>query len=70
MILESKEDMKSRGLDSPDDADALCLTFAMPVLNKSQKQFRDIKYKSNEYDPLVGANYSHEDKYNPLSSIA
>jgi len=29
--LESKEDMKRRGLDSPDDADALGLTFAMPV---------------------------------------
>jgi hypothetical protein len=29
--LESKKDMKGRGLDSPDDADALALTFAMPV---------------------------------------
>lgn len=29
--LESKEDMKKRGLDSPDDGDALALTFAMPV---------------------------------------
>ncbi len=29
--LESKEDMKKRGLDSPDDADALALTWAMPV---------------------------------------
>jgi hypothetical protein len=29
--LESKEDMKKRGLDSPDDADALALTFAMPI---------------------------------------
>ena len=29
--LESKEDMKKRGLDSPDDGDALALTFASPV---------------------------------------
>jgi hypothetical protein len=29
--LESKEDMKKRGLDSPDDADALALTFAQTV---------------------------------------
>lgn len=29
--LEDKELMKKRGLDSPDDADALALTFAMPV---------------------------------------
>lgn len=29
--LESKEDMKRRGIDSPDDGDALALTFAAPV---------------------------------------
>lgn len=29
--LESKEDMKKRGVDSPDDADALALTFAQIV---------------------------------------
>lgn len=29
--LESKDDMKERGLDSPDDADALALTFARQV---------------------------------------
>lgn len=29
--LESKKDMKKRGLDSPDHADALALTFARPV---------------------------------------
>lgn len=32
LLLESKEDMKSRGLDSPDDGDALALTFAQPVV--------------------------------------
>jgi len=28
VILESKEQMKGRGIDSPDDGDALALTFA------------------------------------------
>jgi hypothetical protein len=32
--LEAKEDMKKRGLDSPDDADALALTFAQPVMQR------------------------------------
>ncbi len=31
IVLEPKEKMKERGLDSPDDGDALALTFAMPV---------------------------------------
>lgn len=37
VVLESKEDMKKRGLDSPDDGDALALTFAMPVKIKKPK---------------------------------
>lgn len=35
--LESKEDMKKRGLDSPDDGDALALTFAAPVAAQTKK---------------------------------
>jgi hypothetical protein len=31
LVLESKESMKDRGLDSPDDADALALTFSAEV---------------------------------------
>jgi len=31
LVLESKEEMKKRDLDSPDDGDALALTFAAPV---------------------------------------
>jgi hypothetical protein len=37
ILLESKADMKRRGLASPDRADALALTFAFPV----QKKVRD-----------------------------
>jgi hypothetical protein len=34
-LLEKKEDMKKRGLRSPDGADALALTFAQPVLSRA-----------------------------------
>lgn len=39
--LESKEDMKERGLPSPDDGDALALTFAAPV-RRAGRQVRRI----------------------------
>ncbi len=32
VVLEAKDHLKARGIDSPDDADALALTFAMPVM--------------------------------------
>jgi hypothetical protein len=35
LVLESKEDMKKRGLASTDDGDALALTFAQPVAQKA-----------------------------------
>lgn len=35
IMLESKKDMKSRGLASPDAADALAVTFAYPVAHRS-----------------------------------
>lgn len=35
VVLESKDDMKTRGLRSPDGWDALALTFAFPVRNDS-----------------------------------
>ena len=34
IFLESKKDMKSRGLASPDAADAIALTFSYPVANR------------------------------------
>lgn len=35
ILLEKKEDMKKRGLSSPDNGDALALTFALPVAPKA-----------------------------------
>ena len=37
ILLEKKEDMKKRGLPSPDRADALALTFAYPVVRHEQE---------------------------------
>ena len=39
--LESKDDMKKRGLGSPNRADALALTFAFPVQKKTGNRFAD-----------------------------
>jgi hypothetical protein len=55
--LERKEDMRSRGLASPDIGDALALTFAMPV----EPSRHSLTYGSGhfkmevEYDPLAYA---------------
>ena len=43
LVLEAKEKMKRRGLDSPDDGDALALTFAAPVLTRAQKKHRRVR---------------------------
>ena len=37
LVLEAKERMKRRGLDSPDDGDALALTFTAPVRRKGPR---------------------------------
>lgn len=37
IFLESKKDMKARGLASPDAADAICVTFAFPVAHRESK---------------------------------
>ena len=48
--IESKKDMKSRGVPSPNRADALVLSFAYPVVKKSPiDAYR--KSASREYDP-------------------
>lgn len=49
--LESKEDMKRRGVLSPNRADALALTFAFPILKKKGDVARNMK-TNNKYNPL------------------
>ena len=54
--LESKDELKARGLPSPDLGDALALTFASPVAPKSARErfFERVERKSErgEYNPL------------------
>ena len=51
--LESKDDMKKRGLPSPNRADALMLSFAYPVKKKEQSRVRSQGHRmtaNTEYD--------------------
>ena len=56
--LESKQDMKKRGLPSPNRADALALSFAYPVQKKTTMRMKADK------DGLYFANANK--RYNPL----
>jgi len=56
VLLEKKEDMKKRGLASPDDGDALALTFAEPVQRLDMRTSRGQSLRGREsitdYNPL------------------
>jgi hypothetical protein len=54
MNLESKKDMKKRGIQSPDLADALCLTFciATPLDIGVIPSWADVRQVKHDYDPL------------------
>lgn len=50
--LESKDDMLKRGLSSPDEGDALCLTFAYPVVRATPNAIAAMQQQDRgEYDP-------------------
>lgn len=51
--LESKADMKSRGLPSPDLADALALTFAAPVAHRAIRARLALRACPSDYDPYA-----------------
>ena len=50
LLLESKKDMKARGVPSPNRSDALALTFAFPVIKKN-RLLASVTAK-RVYDPL------------------
>jgi hypothetical protein len=54
--LESKDDMKARGVPSPNRADSLCLSFAMPVVKKNRglpvDQRQRMGTTGNNYNPF------------------
>lgn len=57
ILLESKESMKKRGLSSPDDGDALALTFAFPIPPRNIEGFSNNPLGDSgvqtEYDPYA-----------------
>ena len=50
--IESKKDMKARGVPSPNRADALVLSFAFPVVKKSLADARRSQ-RGRDYDPYA-----------------
>ena len=51
ILLEKKKDMKKRGLQSPDIADALALTYAYPVEARSMQEAEEQR-NNEQYDPF------------------
>lgn len=51
--LESKQDMKKRGLPSPNRADALVLSFAFPVSKKIRREQHPGASQRREYNPYA-----------------
>lgn len=51
ILLEKKEDMKRRGVKSPDWADALALTYAYPAVAKEVDRREEAQIEE-EYDPI------------------
>lgn len=72
-VLESKQDIKDRGLPSPDLGDALALTFAAPVKSRADRQREAIRGTRNggDYDPIRHAQNrplnAPQREYNPLN---
>jgi hypothetical protein len=69
MILEDKDQLKERLHFSPDHADALALTFAMPVAPRQLDRDRMSAHRS-EYDPfakLLGGDPMKDENWSPFS---
>lgn len=62
VVLESKADMKKRGLKSPDAADALALTFAAPIPARYDDDFQAYRAEQRVHR-VVGA------EYDPFASL-
>ncbi|KWW37670.1 hypothetical protein [Cupriavidus metallidurans] len=64
ILLEKKESMKARGLASPDSADALAITFAVPVpVGSMDDGARRTASRNRSYDPYAELNRG----YDPLT---
>jgi hypothetical protein len=65
IYLESKDEMKRRGLPSPNKADGLALSFAVPVRKKDQAGRKSFGHQASDYNPLAPTGAKSE--YNPLA---
>jgi hypothetical protein len=54
IFLESKKEMKARGLASPDAADAICVTFAFPV---AHREYVEPKRTARSYGSAVSTGW-------------
>lgn len=54
VLLEKKDDMRKRGVRSPDDGDALALTYAYPAVARALKRAEEDR-EADDYDPIWGA---------------
>ena len=50
--IESKKEMKSRGVPSPNRADALVISFAYPVVKKELAYRGDASKMRHDYSPI------------------
>jgi hypothetical protein len=55
IYLEGKKEMKSRGLASPDAADALAVTFAFPVASRESSYERATRSAPRAYQQQTAA---------------
>jgi hypothetical protein len=73
IILEKKEDMRKRGLESPDLADALALTFAYPIaMHLGAGGHMAGPKVETDYDPIAAfeKEIGHERYRNPYGEAA
>lgn len=67
IYIESKDDMKARGLASPNRGDALILSFAHPVKKRTHRTMP--QFVSKEYDVLAMHNTPAGRTYDPFASM-
>ena len=66
--LESKDDMKARGLKSPDYGDSFALTFAFPVASATLSLLQGKQaHAVTDYDPYATPDKRVETEYQPLN---
>ena len=70
--LESKKDMKKRGLPSPNKADALALSFAISIMGKTDNKYfaNKLQFATAGYNPISRNDNRHfaNSSFNPIQS--